>query len=267
MGQIVARTPLVDITMLLVRRKNATRPMRIVVHPLTFDTLGDLAGTAATNTFWTTQPGTQSHNDTASQPSGPAGQPRNADSGNPRLDKELWMHNTLTTWGPCAFTAYVTSGADADLAVPAATVVFAPPASLPGRLAFPTGPVSDDAVLISTVHVPPPYQGLFLEHRLIDAAVDELSRRGVRAVECFAVRPTASPADKATSPLIPRHAPILCSDVLEERGFEVAADDPAFPRYRMELPDTGNRFAAVEESLWEATVTMGFRIKVGMGAH
>lgn len=241
--------------------------MRIVVHPLTLDTLGDLAGTAATNTFWTTQPGTQSHNDTASHPSGPADQPRNADSGNPRLDKELWMHNTLTTWGPCAFTAYVTSGANADLAVPAATVVFAPPASLPGRLAFPTGPVSDDAVLISTVHVPPPYQGLFLEHRLIDAAVDELSRRGVRAVECFAVRPTASPADKATSPLIPRHAPILWSDVLEERGFEVAADDPAFPRYRMELPDTGNLFAAVEESLWEATVTMGFRIKVGMGAH
>ena len=240
--------------------------MHTVVHPLTLDTLGDLAGTAATNTFWTTPPSPTIQDEHHSHKP-PAHHDRTPDTGDPRLDKELWMHNTLTTWGSCAYTAYVTSGTDMDFAVPAATVVFAPPTTLPGCLAFPTGPVSSDAVLISTVHVPPAYQGLFLEHRLIDAAVDELSGRGVRAVECFGLRPTATTAEKARTPLIPRHAPILCCEVLEERGFDLASDDPAYPRYRMELPDTGNLFAAVEESLRHATVTMGLRMKVGTGAH
>ncbi|EEW15629.1 hypothetical protein HMPREF0297_2002 [Corynebacterium jeikeium ATCC 43734] len=51
---------------------------------------------------------------------------------------------------------------------------------------LPTGPISPDAILLSTVHVAVPYMGLYLEHQLIDTVLTEAHRRGVKAVEAFA---------------------------------------------------------------------------------
>lgn len=206
--------------------------MRIVVHPLTTSTLGDLAGTAATSMFWIAEPGTHEHLEAEVSR---------------RLDKEVWLHHMLTTWGPCALTAYVTSGDNENTAKPAATVFFAPPNLLPGQGNFRSGPASPDAILISNVHLDEAYVGLFLETQLVEAVIDELSRRGVKAVEAFAR------GDETLDSTIP----VLDVEVLEETGFRCVQADPEFPRYRLELTEKGNLFAAVEENVHEGTATMG----------
>ncbi|WP_426705096.1 hypothetical protein [Corynebacterium auriscanis] len=102
------------------------------------------------------------------------------------FDKQVWMQNTHLTWGICGYTAFVDNGDVDSNPVPAATVFFAPISYMPGARKLPTGPVSPDAILLSTVHVSDAYMGLYLEHQLIDAVLNEATRRGVKAVEAFA---------------------------------------------------------------------------------
>ncbi|WP_290182818.1 hypothetical protein [Corynebacterium auriscanis] len=102
------------------------------------------------------------------------------------FDKQVWMQNTHLTWGICGYTAFVDNGDVDSNPVPAATVFFAPISYMPGARKLPTGPVSPDAILLSTVHVSDAYMGLYLEHQLIDTVLNEATRRGVKAVEAFA---------------------------------------------------------------------------------
>ncbi|MDO5684882.1 MAG: hypothetical protein Q4G37_02120 [Bifidobacterium sp.] len=212
--------------------------MRIEVQPITSHTLGDLAGTAATSMFWLSEPGDATSAERSSDV---------------KLDKELWMHHLLSTWGPCGFTAYVTSGDDPAAGVPAATIVFAPSYWLPGSKNFPTAPASPDAILISTVHVRDEFAGLFLENSLLQAVIDELTSRGVRAVEVFTRRvrdedPEADLIAGTSYTTIPVDTPILWSDVVEQQGFHVVAEHDDFPRYRCELSDGHSMFGAAADA-------------------
>ena len=65
------------------------------------------------------------------------------DRGDTEPEKEAWVSDTLLEWGSCGQFAYVDG-------VPAGYVLYAPPAYVPRAVAFPTSPVSADAVLLMT---------------------------------------------------------------------------------------------------------------------
>lgn len=145
--------------------------MEVSIRAITPQSSEDLEPSAAASTFWALPPeyGAQS----------------NA-SNDPAFDKQVWLQNVLLEWGICGYTAFVGTGDVGTHPVPAATVFFAPARYMQGIANLPTGPISPDAILLSTVHVAVPYMGLYLEHQLIDTVLTEAHRRGVKAVEAFA---------------------------------------------------------------------------------
>ncbi len=64
------------------------------------------------------------------------------------LEKEAWVSEVLLEWGSCGKIVYVRG-------VPAGYVIYAPPSAVPRAAEMPTGPVSADAVLLTTMQVMP----------------------------------------------------------------------------------------------------------------
>ena len=98
--------------------------------------------------------------------------------GDVALEKEAWVSATLLEWGSCGKLLYVDS-------TPAGYLLYAPPVYVPRSVAFPTSPVSGDAVLLMTGRVVTEFQGGGLGRMLLQAAAKDLTRRGVRAIEAF----------------------------------------------------------------------------------
>jgi GNAT superfamily N-acetyltransferase len=89
---------------------------------------------------------------------------------------------------------------------------------------MPTGPVSADAVLLTTMQVLPEFSGEGLGRMLAQAVVRDLTRRGVKAIEVFGEqRPGSEPGC-----LIP-------AEFLRGVGFKTIRPHPRYPRLRMEL--------------------------------
>ncbi|MEZ5096131.1 MAG: GNAT family N-acetyltransferase [Nocardioides sp.] len=97
---------------------------------------------------------------------------------------------------------------------------------LPGAQAFPTAPVSPDAVLLSAVYVDPAYRGGGLGRMLVQGmARDLLQRGGIRAVEAF------GDAHGRPGCLVP-------ADFLASVGFKTQRPHTRTPRMRMDLRTT-----------------------------
>ncbi|MBS4753183.1 GNAT family N-acetyltransferase [Nocardioides sp. zg-ZUI104] len=136
-------------------------------------------------------------------------------------EKAAWFAEVAREWGPPGRTLLV----DGE---PVGYLAYAPAAYLPGAAAFPTAPVSADAVLLTTGHLSP--AGAGLGRVLVQAmARDLLQRGGVRAVEAFGRRPH--------SPLgTPGGADcVLPVAFLHEVGFRTRRPHPFTPRLRMDL--------------------------------
>ena len=133
------------------------------VANLTLDNLSDLPVRCRSCVFWELDP--------------VAGQAA-ARSGDTELEKEAWLSATLLDWGSCGKIVYVDS-------LPAGYLTYAPPTHVPRSLAFPTSPVSGDAVLLMTARVQPEFTGGGLARMLVQTAAKDLTRRGVRAIEAF----------------------------------------------------------------------------------
>ena len=73
--------------------------------------------------------------------------------------------------------------------------LFAPPTAVPGRGAFPTSPVSPDAVLLTTARILPEFTGQGLARYLMNGVVRALTRRGVRAIELFGREEPVNPGN------------------------------------------------------------------------
>ena len=111
----------------------------------------------------------------------------------PEFEKEAWLSMVMLEWGSCGqlavacepdqadFTASTSSGDEACLGF----AFYAPPRAVPRAGLFPTGPVSADAVLLTTVGVESGDDGDGLTRALMAAVVGDLVRRGVRALEAF----------------------------------------------------------------------------------
>jgi hypothetical protein len=116
-------------------------------------------------------------------------------------------------------------------------VLFAPPAYVPRSVAFPTSPVSSDAVLLMTAHVIPEFAGGGLARMLVQGVAKDLTRRGVRAVEAFGDLRWSSPAC------------VLPAEHLLAVGFKTVRPHPRYPRLRLELKTTLSWREDVETAL------------------
>jgi GNAT superfamily N-acetyltransferase len=170
---------------------------------ITLDNLDDLPGRCRKCVFWELDP--VSHD-------------RAVEAGDTAFEKESWVSATLLEWGSCGKVVYVDS-------VPAGYVMYAPPMYVPRSVAFPTSPVSADAVLLMTGHVLPEFAGGGLGRMLLQAVAKDLTRRGVKAVEAF--------GDLNHNPDAP--ACMLPADHLKAVGFKTVRPHHRFPRLRLEL--------------------------------
>jgi GNAT superfamily N-acetyltransferase len=192
--------------------------------PLTLDTLPDLPDPCRKCVVWELEP---------------VAADRAAEAGDTAFEKEAWVSATLLEWGSCGRVAYV----DDD---PAGFVLYAPPKFVPRSLAFPTSPVSPDAVLLMTARVLPEHTGGGLARMLVQAAAKDLTRRGVRAVEAFGYVPEAHefflPGDRLPGCLVP-------ADLLLAVGFKTVRQHHRYPRLRLELKTALSWREDVEQAL------------------
>jgi ribosomal protein S18 acetylase RimI-like enzyme len=146
----------------------------------------------------------------------PVARTRAEEAGDTEFEKEAWVSATLLEWGSCGKLVYVDG-------VPAGYVMFAPPMYVPRAVAFPTSPVSADAVLLMTGHVLPEFTGMGLGRMLVQGVAKDLIRRGVKAVEAFGERNWEAPNC------------VVPADYLLSVGFKTVRDHPRYPRLRLEL--------------------------------
>ncbi len=145
---------------------------------------------------------------------------RAEDSGDPELEKEAWVSATLLDWGSCGKIVYLDS-------VAAGFVLYAPPVYVPRSVAFPTSPVSADAVLLMTAHVLPEFSGGGLGRMLIQGVAKDLTRRGIKALEAFG---DAQHPGELSAP----HC-VVPADYLLSVGFKTVRPHHRYPRLRLEL--------------------------------
>lgn len=183
---------------------------------ITLDNLDDLPSRCRRCVFWELDPGTGA---------------RAVESGDTEFEKEAWVSAALLEWGSCGKILYVDT-------VAAGYVMFAPPSYSPRSVAFPTSPVSADAVLLMTAHVLPEFAGGGLGRMLIQGVAKDLVRRGVKAIEAF--------GDLSWEGL--GHC-VIPADYLLAVGFKTVRPHARYPRLRLELKSVASWREDVEVAL------------------
>jgi hypothetical protein len=174
---------------------------------LTLDNLDDLPRTCRRCVFWELDP---------------VAREAAEEAGDVELEKEAWLSATLLEWGSCGKIVYVDS-------LPAGYLTYAPPVHVPRSRAFPTSPVSADAVLLMTARLLPEFTSGGLGRMLVQTAAKDLSRRGVRAIEAFG---RATPVDGSE---LPFGGCVVPADFLLAVGFKTVRPHHLFPRLRLDL--------------------------------
>jgi hypothetical protein len=173
---------------------------------LTLDTLEDLPRRCRQCVFWELDP---------------VSADRACATGDPGLEKEAWVSQTLLEWGSCGKLVYVDG-------MPAGFTLYSPPAYVPRSMAFPTSPISPDAVLLMSAHVVPAFAGGGLGRMLIQGVARDLSKRGVRAIEAFGDAKFGDEVPEISGCLAP-------AEFFLAVGFKTVRPHPRFPRVRLEL--------------------------------
>lgn len=133
------------------------------------------------------------------------------------LSKKLnWLRNVGKAFGDCGKIVY----ADGK---PVGYAQYAPPKMLPLSAEYSSGPPSEDAVLISCLFIAQEeYRRRGLGSQLLQSIIEDLRKKGVKAVETFA---------RKNNPNNPS-GPV---EFYLKNGFRVLRDDPEFPLMRLEL--------------------------------
>lgn len=192
--------------------------------PLTLDLLDALDAPCRTCLFWEREP---VHRD-------------GLDPAERAREKEAWFSEVLREWGSCGRVVLV----DGE---PVGYLVYAPAAFVPGVAAFPTAPVSADAVLLTTAWIRGEHTGGGLGRLLVQGMARDLVTRGdgIRAVEAFARSgggPWTGPADC-----------VVPAEFLARVGFKTHRAHPQTPRMRMEMRSLVTWRGEVEAA-WERIV-------------
>lgn len=196
---------------------------------ITLDNLSDLPVNCRNCVFWELDP--------------VAGGRAKAAAGDTDLEKEAWVSDTLLEWGSCGQLVYV-DGA------PAGYVLYAPAAYVPRAVAFPTSPVSSDAVLLMTARIVPDFAGGGLGRMLVQGVARDISRRGIRAIEAFGrATSRARGAEPPADPEAPDYGCLLPADYLLAVGFKTVRHHPRTPRLRLDIKTTVSWKEDVEYAL------------------
>ncbi|OHV27267.1 GCN5 family acetyltransferase [Parafrankia soli] len=160
----------------------------------------------------------------------PVARSRAEEAGGTDIEKEAWVSAALLEWGSCGKVVYIDN-------VPAGFVMFAPPAYVPRSVAFPTSPVSPDAVLLMTTQIVQEFTGQGLGRVLIQSVAKEITRRGYRALEAF-----GDLRDSGTRCVVP-------ADYLLAVGFKTVRPHHRWPRLRLEVKNAVSWREDVEVAL------------------
>lgn len=205
----------------------------------------------------------------------------------PEFEKEAWLSMVMLEWGSCGQVAVQcpdATGDPDDLPAPDADApclgyaFYAPPGAVPRARHFPSGPVSADAVLLTSLGVEPSESTETMPRSLLAAVVGDLVRRGVRALEAFAH--TADVTELLDSRAVPPELRavvevmgdcsvpqcVLEADLLRDAGFVVVQQHRYFPRLRLELEQGLGWKADVEAALERLLETGQLQQPVGAGA-
>lgn len=251
------------------------------ITPLRLEAFEQLPKHARRCVFWEVDPSTLGHDEHLTDP---------------EFEKEAWLSMVMLEWGSCgqiASSAPAGGRADATDDDPAdgcadgsclGYAFYAPPGAVPRAQLFPSGPVSADAVLLTTLGVEPAHMRSGIEasadgipQSLIAAVVADLVHRGVRALEAFGR--TEAIAELGDPRQVPAElAPVVevlgdCSvdqcvleaEFLEEVGFVEVAKHRYFPRLRLELESGLGWKAGVEAALERLLETEKLKQPVGAG--
>jgi hypothetical protein len=197
----------------------------------------------------------------------------------PEFEKEAWLSMVMLEWGSCGQVATAIPDERSSAEPPClGYVLYAPPGAVPRAHRFPTAPVSADAVLLTSMGIEVGQAADDLPHSLIARVIDELMRRGVRALEAFGRTAEASELQDP-SMVEPDVRPVLeavgdCSvdnciidaDFLQDVGFVVVAPHRYFPRLRLELDKGLGWKAEVEAALERLLANAQLQQPVGAGA-
>ncbi|MGK4582109.1 GNAT family N-acetyltransferase [Kitasatospora sp. HPMI-4] len=185
------------------------------IVPLTLDNLTDLPTTCRSCVFWELDP---------------VSAKAAVESGKAELEKESWISAVLLEWGSCGRIVYVDE-------IPVGYVLYAPPAYVPRSLAFPTSPVSPDAVQLMISRVLPGYQRQGLGRVLVQTVAKDLVGRGFKAIEAFGA--------------VGREVPscVLPAEHLLAVGFKTVRPHHRYPRLRLEARTTLSWKGDVEVAL------------------
>lgn len=204
----------------------------------------------------------------------------------PEFEKEAWLSMVMLEWGSCGQTVVACEADHGDFGGSTANgdeaclgfAFYAPPRAVPRARLFPTGPVSADAVLLTTVGVESGDDGDGLARALVAAVVEDLVRRGVRALEAFGrtadaaelvdplnVSPDLGPAIVGLGDCSVGQC-VIAADFLGHVGFKVVAPHRYFPRMRLELEEGLGWKADVEAALQRLLASAQLQQPVGAGA-
>ena len=206
--------------------------------------------------------------------------PKRDQLADPEFEKEAWLSMVMLEWGSCGQLALACepdrapTGDEECLGY----ALYAPPRAVPRASLFPTGPVSADAVLLTTVGVESGADEDGLTRALMAAVVGDLVRRGVHALEAFGR--TAEAAELADPRLVTKDLGsavrvlgdcsldqcVVDADFLADVGFEVVAPHRYFPRMRLELEAGLGWKADVEAALERLLQSAQLQQPVGAGA-
>lgn len=130
--------------------------------------------------------------------------------------KSRWLQLVREAFGNCGKIAYV-NGKSVGYAE------YAPPRFLPRSAEYRSGMPSEDAVLISCLFIPfKEFRRLGLGSLILRSMINDLKKRGIKAIETFARRGSS---ENPSGPY----------EFYIRNGFEVYKDDTEFPLVRLEL--------------------------------
>ena len=217
------------------------------IAPLRLEAFEQLPKHARRCVFWEVDPATLGKDDHLADP---------------EFDKEAWLSMVMLEWGSCGQVATAVPGECGPGEPPClGYALYAPPRAVPRARRFPTAPVSADAVLLTSMGVEPGREADDLPYQLIARVVDELVRRGVRALEAFGRTPEVAElidpeaVDADTRPVLEALGDcsvdlcVIAADFLRDVGFVVVAPHRYFPRLRLELDKGLGWKAEVEAAL------------------
>lgn len=164
------------------------------------------------------------------------------------FEKEAWLSMVLLEWGVCGQIAE-------RFGRSVGTVLYAPPTMIARARTFPSGMPSADAVVLADLHADIALdQDLrsSLRSTLLAAAIGDLMRRGVRAIETYALREDHTGDDRGFAAATPAESAgcsqqecMLPPEFFLDRGFNIEQDHPIWPRLRLEIS---------ADHLWQADV-------------